>query len=155
MTQVAVYNAGGEQLLHTVDLHHAIRMLIRRVARVRESVVGETFGPYPRPRSLELVRWIFTGWLYHDRGERMPQASRENVLRRDRYTCAYCGRTGTTYDHVVPRQLGGQTTWLNCVAACEDCNSRRKGGRTLAQAGMTLQFLPFVPEAWELLPRRR
>ena len=33
-----------------------------------------------------------------------------------------------TFDHVMPRSRGGQTTWENVVAACSPCNLR-KGGR--------------------------
>ena len=53
MTDVIVFNAGGQQVLHRVSLKHAISMLYRQVARVREAVPGQRFGPYPRPRSLE------------------------------------------------------------------------------------------------------
>ncbi len=58
MSQVVILNAGGQQVLGKVTLRHAIGMLHRRVARVHEAVPGETFGPYPRPRSVELDRWI-------------------------------------------------------------------------------------------------
>lgn len=152
MSQVAVYNAGGTQLLHTVTLTHAIRMLYRQVARVREAEPDGSFGPYPMPRSVELVRWIYTKWVYETTGA--PPVSRENVLRRDHYICGYCGRTGTTYDHIVPRCQGGKTEWKNCVAACDGCNGR-KGGRTPTQAGMALQVVPFVPSLRDLLPRKR
>lgn len=153
MTQVAVYNAGGGQLLHTVDLNHAIRMLVRRVARVREAVEDRTFGPFPLPRSLELVRWIYTKWVWEATGT--PPVSRDNVLARDNYICGYCGRTGTTWDHIVPKCQGGTSTWLNTVAACESCNGKKKGGRTPEQAGMRLQVTPFVPTMAQLLPKRR
>lgn len=152
MSQVVILNSGGEQVLGTVDLMHAIRMLNRRVARVFEAVPGQRFGPHPWPRSVELIRWIYAKWVYEATGA--PVLSRENILRRDNYTCGYCGRTGTTYDHIVPRHLGGKTSWLNCVAACADCNNRRKGGKTLAQSGMVLQIVPYVPTVAQLRPRR-
>lgn len=49
MTDVIVFNAGGQQVLHRVSLKHAISMLYRQVARVHEAVPGERFGPYPGP----------------------------------------------------------------------------------------------------------
>ena len=30
-----------------------------------------------------------------------------------------------TFDHVIPRSRGGDTTWENIVAACNDCNVRK------------------------------
>lgn len=153
MSDVLIYNAGGSELLHAVDLNHAIGMLVRKVAKVREVVTGQKYGTYPMPRSLELVRWIYTKWVWES--DATPPVSRNGILRRDNWTCAYCGRTGTTFDHILPRHLGGRTTWLNCVAACEGCNNRRKGGKTLAQAAMVLQIVPYVPTSADLRARRR
>lgn len=51
---------------------------------------------------------------------------RFEVLRRDRFTCHYCGRSAPhvemTIDHVNPRALGGGDTADNLVAACVECN---------------------------------
>lgn len=151
MTLVIVLNAGGEQVLHRVTLKHAIRMLYRQVARVHEAVPGETFGPYPMPRSLELVRYVYTRWVYTSTGQ--LACTLHNVLRRDGFRCAYCGRRASTRDHVVPRSHGGPTTWLNLVAACEPCNGRKRD-RTPEQAGMPLGIVPYVPTLTDLYPRR-
>jgi 5-methylcytosine-specific restriction endonuclease McrA len=74
--------------------------------------------------------------------------SRENVYARDGGKCQYCHRSVTraeaTYDHVVPRTLGGKTGWDNIVIACVGCN-QRKGGRTPAQARMALKVMPVKP----------
>lgn len=72
--------------------------------------------------------------------------SKREILRRDNYTCQYCGRKTTvlTIDHVVPRRVGGEHSWNNLVAACAPCN-RQKGGRTPEQANMRLRHLPFEP----------
>jgi len=44
--------------------------------------------------------------------------------------CYYCqrevGRNGLTMDHVVPLSRGGRSTKGNIVAACKECNSRKK-----------------------------
>src|ERR1700688_362871 len=64
---------------------------------------------------------------------RHPAFTRFNVFLRDRFQCQYCGRhDDLTFDHVVPRSLGGLTTWDNVVAACSPCNLR-KGGLTPRQ----------------------
>ena len=72
--------------------------------------------------------------------------SKREVLRRDNYTCQYCGRKSShlTIDHVVPRHMGGPHSWFNLVAACSACN-RRKGGRTPEQANMVLLNPPHEP----------
>lgn len=149
MTLVAVYNAGTEDVLHTVPLKHAVTMLVRNVARVREAVEGEMVGPYERPLTVELVRYVFTKWRYRKTGA--TRASKRNILLRDRHTCAYCGHHADTVDHVVPRAQGGVTSWENCVAACQPCNFT-KDNRTPAQAKMTLRITPFVPTLADLYP---
>ena len=74
--------------------------------------------------------------------------SRVNIYSRDNWRCQYCGDKCTmselTYDHVIPRTLGGKTTWTNIVSACEKCNSK-KGGRTPEQAKMRLLKKPVQP----------
>lgn len=74
--------------------------------------------------------------------------SRLNIFARDGFTCQYCGsrphRSKLNLDHVVPRALGGRTTWENVVCSCIDCN-RRKGGRTPAQARLRLKRRPVKP----------
>lgn len=77
--------------------------------------------------------------------------SKNEVLRRDDFTCQYCGRKTKhlTIDHVVPRRLGGPHTWQNLVAACPACN-RRKGGKSPTEANMSLRRQPFEPTATAL-----
>lgn len=74
--------------------------------------------------------------------------SRRNLFRRDRNTCQYCGTRFPTeelsIDHVLPRSLGGESAWSNCVVACMACNAR-KGNRTLEAAGVTLLRIPKEP----------
>lgn len=74
--------------------------------------------------------------------------NRANVFMRDQYTCQYCGevrpRNGLTFDHVLPRDKGGQTTWSNIVAACVKCN-QDKGNKTVSEAGYSLRSRPRRP----------
>ena len=80
--------------------------------------------------------------------KRHVRYSRTNIFARDKYTCQYCGvqphRSRLNLDHVVPRSLGGKTTWENVVCSCVDCN-RRKGGRTPQQARLRLRRRPSRP----------
>lgn len=47
-------------------------------------------------------------------------------------------------DHVVPKRLGGGTTWDNVVTACRRCNMR-KSDKPLHQSGMSLRRTPRQP----------
>jgi 5-methylcytosine-specific restriction endonuclease McrA len=79
-----------------------------------------------------------------------PAFTRFNLFLRDRFTCLYCGTArDLTFDHVVPRAYGGRTTWENVSTACAPCNLK-KGGRTPAEAHMSLHEQPYRPTTWQL-----
>ncbi|WP_298305905.1 HNH endonuclease [uncultured Erythrobacter sp.] len=79
-----------------------------------------------------------------------PAFTRFNVFLRDKFECQYCGSKETlTFDHVIPRRLGGKTTWENIITACGSCNMK-KGGRTPKQAAMPVQMKPIRPTSWQL-----
>ena len=89
------------------------------------------------------------------RPSEFPAFTRFNVFLRDRFTCQYCGSPHhLTFDHVVPRRLGGKTSWENVATACAPCNMH-KGGRTPAQARMPLLVNPIRPTTWQLQERGR
>lgn len=95
------------------------------------------------PRIVRLTRY-----------DKVPKSTvrfnRKNLFARDDHRCQYCGQTHPvnqlSLDHVVPRSLGGKTTWENIVCSCMTCNSR-KGGRTPVQAGMKLLSKPTKPHS--------
>lgn len=74
--------------------------------------------------------------------------SRKLVLRRDNYTCCYCNirysNKYLTIDHIIPKSMGGENSFTNCVAACTLCNAK-KADRTPMQAGMALCKTPTIP----------
>ena len=60
-------------------------------------------------------------------GHRVP-LNRQNVFKRDRYTCVYCGsnrRQDLTIDHLIPQSKGGKNTWDNLVTSCKGCNNKK------------------------------
>lgn len=84
------------------------------------------------------------------RPARNPAFTRFNVFLRDRFTCQYCGsRDDLTFDHVIPRCRGGQTTWENVVAACSACNLS-KGSHMPADVGMWPEQTPYQPTVHDL-----
>jgi 5-methylcytosine-specific restriction endonuclease McrA len=81
---------------------------------------------------------------------RHPAFTRFNVFLRDRFQCQYCGaHEDLTFDHLVPRSKGGQTTWENVLAACSPCNLK-KGSKTVQEAGMHPAQIPFPPTVHDL-----
>ncbi len=79
-----------------------------------------------------------------------PAFTRFNVFLRDRFECQYCGvDNDLTFDHLIPRRFGGQTTWENIVTACSCCNLR-KGGRMPNNTDMKPMQMPFQPTVHDL-----
>jgi 5-methylcytosine-specific restriction endonuclease McrA len=89
---------------------------------------------------------------------RTPAFTRFNVFLRDGWRCQYCGEHFSThdltFDHVIPRSRGGQTTWDNIVTACHPCNLH-KGSATPNEARMYPLQLPIKPSIHALQKRGR
>jgi 5-methylcytosine-specific restriction endonuclease McrA len=87
-------------------------------------------------------------------GKMPPQKvgfNRQNLFRRDEHSCQYCGvglpPSKLQIEHVLPRSRKGPTSWENCVAACDACNSA-KADKTPREAGMKLRKKPTTP-SWK------
>ena len=140
---VLVLNANFEPI-NVCNTRRAITLVIDGKASLILNGRGEikpVRQEFPRPSIIRLEKMI------HRPRPRVKLTKRE-VLRRDNYTCQYCGQhvPYLTVDHVIPRHLGGEHVWTNLVAACPYCN-HRKGGRTIEQAQMRLLHPPSVPSA--------
>lgn len=99
---------------------------------------------FPVPSVIRLQRYV-----------RVPYygiaLSRHNIMRRDSYSCQYCGAVrNLTLDHLLPRSRGGATNWQNLVTACARCNAR-KGNRTPEEAGLKLPCKPRRPSLLSFL----
>jgi len=140
---VLVLNANFEPI-NVCSTRRAIGLVLSGKANLVLNGRGEiktVSRTYPRPSIIRLENMI-------RRPRPRIRLTKREVLRRDDYTCQYCGQHTSylTIDHIVPRRLGGRHTWDNLVAACPACN-HRKGGRTLEQASMRLLRLPSEPPA--------
>ena len=84
---------------------------------------------------------------------RSPAFTRFNVFLRDNFSCQYChgefSANELTFDHLIPKYIGGNTTWTNVVSACTSCNVK-KGRRLLKYVDMCLEKIPFKPTSEQL-----
>lgn len=59
--------------------------------------------------------------------EGIPKRVRFEVLKRDRFTCQYCGKQAPdvvlNIDHITPLSKGGTNDITNLITSCFDCNS--------------------------------
>ncbi len=53
---------------------------------------------------------------------------RNFILKRDNYTCQYCGDKDGPFeaDHIMPKSRGGTDEERNLVCACRSCNRSKK-----------------------------
>lgn len=140
---VLVLNANFEPI-NVCSTRRAIGLILSGKAALVLNGRGEiqtVSRAYPRPSIIRLEKMV-------KRPRPRVRLTKREILRRDDYTCQYCGQHPSylTIDHVIPRRLGGKHTWENLVAACPACN-HRKGGRTLEQAQMKLLRQPAEPPA--------
>lgn len=137
MEPALLLNATYEPI-RVIPWQKAITLMLLGKAEVLEqhddAMVRSAQDAHEVPAVLRLIRRV--------RVPRKPvQFSRTNIYRRDGYECQYCagtfGPSDLTFDHVLPRSRGGDTSWTNIVTCCQPCN-RRKGNRTPDEAAMPL-----------------
>ena len=144
--QVLVLNANGAPL-DVVGVEKAVGLMMRDAVMAVDGIAarlrtagGEVFTV---PSVLAVKRYI--------NAPRDVRWSRRGVLRRDDYTCIYCGerlrRSDCTVDHLRPVARGGKSTWSNTACACRTCNGR-KADRWPHEAGMPLRWEPKRPR-WD------
>nr|WP_255616762.1 HNH endonuclease [Microvirga puerhi] len=122
---------------------------IKAVFLDRVNIVSE-YDKVVRSPSFEIRLPSVISLKTYVKPSRNPAFTRFNVFLRDRFTCQYCGtHEDLTFDHVVPRSKGGQTTWENVVAACAPCNLK-KGDRMPHDVEMWPRQSPFAPTLHDL-----
>ncbi|CAM9565828.1 unnamed protein product [Ectocarpus sp. 6 AP-2014] len=90
-----------------------------------------------------------------------PPFTRRNLFLRDSHQCQYCQKYfaphNLSFDHVVPKKLGGKGTWDNVVTACGRCNNRKSDchPRDLKSIGMSLAKYPVTPTFSQLQAKAR
>jgi 5-methylcytosine-specific restriction endonuclease McrA len=124
-------------------VHDAITMVVMEEADILEVVDGKyvrsQYLEIPVPSVIKLRRYVKVPWI-----PRQLIVSSRNVRNRDSEICAYCGGYADSMDHILPVSRGGKNEWMNVVAACTPCNSR-KDNRTPEEADMPLLYEPDIP----------
>jgi len=140
---VLVLNQNYEPL-NVCNVRRALVLVIGGKAEILEAkphTLASATTTYPAPSVIRLVYLI-------RRPRPRVKLTRREIFIRDGYTCQYCQRqvSDLTIDHVIPRSRGGLHVWDNVVSACKACN-HRKGGKSIAEARLTLHKQPHEPRA--------
>jgi len=143
MEQVLLLNITYEPM-RVINWKKAITLLLLDKVEVLEEYGREIHSINFTIKLPSVVRLLF----FVKRPKTPVKFSRQNIYARDKYRCQYCARKlpseELTYDHVIPKSLGGKTRWDNIVTCCIECN-RKKGGRIPPKAGMKLIRKPSRP----------
>ena len=141
--KVLVLNQSYEPLQICTAKRAIVLLFSGKAQRVEDSdrVVSSPSLMIVLPSVIRLNRYIHRPLKY------TLAFNKKNILKRDNFTCQYCGRNGgekLTIDHVLPKSLGGRTIWENVVSACRCCNLK-KGNKTLKEVNMELLRAPARP----------
>ncbi len=139
--------------LRTVTIRDAVDLMMRGVVDAVDGVAARLRTPTQIFEVPSIIRLRY----YVNVPHRTATWSRRAVMRRDKWTCIYCGVTvgdkrggkllvgaDFTIDHLMPSSRGGGNTWSNTACACYRCN-HRKANRTPHEAGMRLLWEPKRP----------
>lgn len=145
MTRALVLNSSFEPL-KIISWQKAILLWFQDKVEVlehHEVFVSSVSQRFKLPSIIRLKNYVRV------RNQNGVRFCRENIYKRDRYSCQYCLKTfltrELTLDHVVPVSRGGPKSWTNIVTACRECN-QRKANRTPHQANMPLKQKPTEPK---------
>lgn len=150
MDRVLLLN-GDYRPLGTLPIHRAVNLMLGGRAH---GVAGtEVARKLKTPNTVFEVPSVLVLKRYINVPHRTKKWSRRGVLERDNYTCIYCGasayrdgidKSDFTIDHILPRSLGGKSTWVNTASSCYKCN-HLKGDRRLAETGLKPKWQPKTP----------
>jgi 5-methylcytosine-specific restriction endonuclease McrA len=74
--------------------------------------------------------------------------TKQNIFKRDKYTCGYSGRklqkNELSVDHILPISRGGGNTWENLITCAKEVNTF-KDNRTPQECGLKLLWKPGKP----------
>src|ERR1035437_8243200 len=143
MKKTLLLNSSFEVLSFVAE-RKAFKLLIKNKVEIIDSWDDEVNwidGKINHPAIMRLKRHVKRSYFNSN-------FSRKALIKRDRsllqYCCVKLTPSTITIDHVLPRALGGLTSFTNCVVACHTCNNK-KADNTLEQAHMVLIKKPTHP----------
>ena len=143
MESILVLNADYTPI-NITNLKRAFNLIYKGKAEIIKhniiSPIVTELRKYKRPTIIRLLKYISIPF-------RKVNLNRQNIFRRDKFKCVYCGektKNKLTIDHVIPKSKGGNNTWQNLVTCCKSCNIK-KDDKTLEEVGMILTSIPYRP----------
>ena len=141
-----------------IDAERACELLVmNRAVPASEEIATVMHSP---SLTVEIPSVVARLGVLHPCELRPPSYSPRRVRLRDGHLCQFvisgqpCARRGDSVDHLLPRSLGGNDSWLNVVAACRAHNGV-KSHRTMEQMhhlhGWSLKRAPFIPSRTALV----
>jgi 5-methylcytosine-specific restriction endonuclease McrA len=133
---------GDYSPLRVVSLKRGVSLVLAGKAEVIEEdedeVLRSSRMQMAAPTVIRLTRFVKVPYR-----ATLP-LTRKNLIARDLGKCGYCGRSGNTIDHIIPRSRGGRHEWNNVVLACSPCNGK-KGDKLLSELRWELRVTPKAP----------
>jgi 5-methylcytosine-specific restriction endonuclease McrA len=141
MTQGVLVLNSDFSPINVTSLHRGFSLVYKGKAEILKSsdepiVCG--IKQYVRPLIIRLLNYV-------NFQRRRIRVNRHRIMRRDGYTCVYCGnKKELTIDHVIPKSKGGDNSWKNLVTCCSPCNLK-KGDKLLHETNMRMIKKPTEP----------
>ncbi len=143
MESILVLNADYTPI-NITDLKRAFNLIYKGKAEIiKHNIISPIITElknFKRPTIIRLLRYISIPF-------RKVNLNRQNIFRRDKFKCGYCGeknKSKLTIDHIIPKSKGGKNTWQNLVTCCKSCNIK-KDNNSLEEVEMTLNCVPYRP----------
>jgi len=149
MKRALLLNANYEPL-HFVSDRDAIVLYYRGSAEIvsNDGVLSQWEETFNSPSTIIKIPATLRLLKHFRRKWKRPRFQKKVLFNRDNWQCQYCSTklnsNSVTIDHICPSSRGGETTWINCVTSCKQCN-RRKSNKTLVEADMKLLKQPEMP----------
>jgi 5-methylcytosine-specific restriction endonuclease McrA len=110
--------------------------------RTCDDYVHTTSGPARLPSVVVCAR--FKRVIYKN----VIFPTKQNIFKRDKYTCGYTGRKlqkhELSVDHILPQSRGGKNTWENLIT-CDKKVNTFKDNKMLEECGLKLLWKPVKP----------
>ncbi len=152
-SRVLILNADYRPLSYLPLSTWSWQETVKAIFRETVDVVSEYDDLLVRAPNLEMKLPSVIALREYVKPQEKPAFTRFNLFLRDVFHCQYCAESHKTseltFDHVIPRSRGGETSWDNIVAACRPCNTR-KGHQLPREIGMHPMTTPRTPTLYEL-----